>query len=101
MMKMYILVRELIPPGFAILGTAHGSIACYIQYQDHPDTIQWLSGPFHKVVCKVSDMEFEQAKMLDDHVLITESKLDGAEVALAFRPRANWPDAFKYFRLYR
>jgi hypothetical protein len=46
-------------------------------------------------------MEFEQAKMLDDHVLITESKLDGAEVALAFRPRAIWPDMFKYFRLYR
>ena len=27
--------------------------------------------------------------------------LGGAEVALAFKPRAEWPKAFRFYRLYR
>jgi|688.fasta_scaffold722650_1 hypothetical protein len=33
-------------------------------------------------------MEFKAAKSLDDNVVLTESPLDGVEVAIAFRPRA-------------
>jgi hypothetical protein len=49
----------------------------------------------------VSDAEFERAKAVEKHVCITESALDGAEVALAFCPRAEWPKMFRFFRLYR
>lgn len=75
---MYILVRESIPPGFAILAAAHASLAgC------------------------VSDEEFERAKEVEDHVVLTESALGGQEVALAFRPREEWPKAFNFYRIYR
>lgn len=100
-MKMYILVKESIPIGFAVLATAHASLACYLRFRDSIEVAEWLAGPFYKVVCRVTDAEFEAAKELEDHVVLTESALDGAEVAIAFRPRAEWPKAFKFYRLYR
>jgi hypothetical protein len=100
-MKMYILVKDSVPPGFAVLAAAHASLACYLKFQDSPEVKEWLSGPFYKVVCRVSEEEFERAKGVEDHVALTESALGGAEVALAFRPREEWPKAFGFFRLYR
>lgn len=100
-MKMHILVRESVPTGFAILAAAHASLACYLMFRDAPEVAAWLAGPFHKVVCRVSDTEFESAKAFKDNVVLTESALDGAEVAIAFRPREEWPKAFKFYRLYK
>lgn len=100
-LKMYILIRDAIPPGFATLGAAHASLAAYLRFKDEPAVAEWLSGPFYKTICRVSDAEFERAKAVDKHVCITESALDGAEVALAFCPRAEWPKMFRFFRLYR
>jgi len=100
-MKMYILVRESLPIGFAILAAAHASLACYTKFRDSPEVEAWLAGPFYKVVCRVTDAEFEAAKLLEDSVVLTESALDNVEVAIAFRPRAEWPKAFKFYRLYR
>lgn len=100
-MKMYILVRESVPIGFAVLAAAHASLACYLKFRDTPEVAAWLSGPFHKVVCRVSDEEFEKAKAFDDGVVLTESALAGQEVAIAFRPREEWPKAFKFYRLFR
>ncbi len=100
-MRMYILVRESIPTGFAILAAAHASLSCYLKFREMPEVEEWLSGPFYKVVCRVSDAEFEAAKAFDDHVVLTESALAGAEVAIAFRPRKEWPKAFKFYRLYK
>ena len=100
-MKMYILIPDSVPLGYAVLAAAHASLACYLKYRDDADVAAWLSGPFSKVICRVSDSEFEQAKAVDDSVLLTESALSGQEVALAFRPRAEWPKAFKFYRLFR
>lgn len=100
-MKMYILIRESVPTGFALVAAAHAGLACYLRFRDAPEVAAWLSGPFSKTVCKVSDQEFEQAKGFEDYVLITESALGGQEVALAFRPREEWPKAFRFYRLYR
>lgn len=100
-MKMYILVRESVPTGYAILAAAHASLACYLRFRDSPEVATWLSGPFYKVVCRVTDAEFEAAKAFEDHVVLTESGLDGAEVAIAFRPREEWPKPFRFYRLYR
>ena len=97
---MYILVRDAVPTGFAVLAAAHGSLAAYLRFRDTPEVAEWLAGPFRKVVCVVTDAEFERAKGFEDHVLLTESALDGAEVALAFKPRADWPRAFQFYRLY-
>ena len=61
----------------------------------------WASGVFRKVICRVSDKEFEEAKKCDAHVVITESALDNVEVAIGFVPRPIWPKSFQYFQLFR
>ena len=98
---MYILVKDSVPVGFAMLAAAHASLACYLKFKDSPEIVEWISGPFFKVVCKVTEAEFEAAKHVENHVVLTESALDGQEVAVAFRPRAEWPKSFKFHRLYR
>jgi len=98
---MYILIKESTPLGFAVLGAAHASLACYLRFRDSPDVATWLSGPFYKVICKVTDEEFEHAKTTEDHVILTKSALDGKEIAIAFKPREESPKAFKFYRLFR
>lgn len=100
-MKMYILIRRSVPRAFAILGAAHASLACYLKFRDSPEVASWLSGPFYKVICKANDQEFEQAKQTEDHVIITESALDDQEIALAFKPREEFPKSFRFLELYR
>jgi peptidyl-tRNA hydrolase len=101
-MKMYILVRDDIPLGFAMVAIAHASLAGYLQFKDTPEVARWLDpGPFFKVVCKASAAEFEKAKIVEDHVVLTESALGHREVAIAFKPREDWPKMFRFLRLYR
>ena len=100
-MKMYILIKEELPVGFALVAAAHASLAAYLKFKDSPEVAEWLAGPFRKTVCKVNPTEFEKAKEVSDHVVLTESALGGQEVALAFKPRAEWPTSFKFFRLYK
>ncbi len=100
-MKMYILVKETVPVGFALVAVAHAALAAYLHFKDTPEVATWLAGPFYKTICKVTEQEFAQAKATPDHVIITESALQGQEVALAFKPRAEWPASFKFYKLYR
>ncbi|MBN1895888.1 hypothetical protein JW906_15480 [bacterium] len=100
-MKMYILIKEDVPIGFAVLAAAHASLAAYLKFKDTPETAEWLSGPFYKVVCRVNEKEFEQAKTFPDYVVLTEAALGNREVAIAFRPRKEWPKPFKDYRLLR
>lgn len=97
---MYILIRESVPSGLAIVAAAHASLACYLRFRDSPEVSTWLEGPFYKAVCKVNDREFARAKEFADHVVLTESALDGQEVAIAFKPRETWPKPFRFYRLY-
>jgi peptidyl-tRNA hydrolase len=100
-MKMYIVLKESVPLGYAVLAAAHAALAAYLKFRESPEVAAWLSGPFYKVVCKVSEAEFEKAKAVEDHVVLTESGLGGQEVAIAFKPREDWPKAFKFYRLYK
>jgi len=100
-MKMYILIKQDVPTGFAVLAAAHAALAGYLKFKNTPEVEEWLSGPFYKTICSVNSTEFEKAKEVGDNVVITESALDGQEVALAFRPRDEWPRYFKFFRLYK
>lgn len=98
---MYILVRDDVPLGFAMVAVAHASLAAYLRFQESEEVKKWLDGPFFKAVCKVSGKEFDSAKQVPDHVVLTEAALGGREVAIAFRPREEWPKMFKFFKLYR
>jgi peptidyl-tRNA hydrolase len=100
-MKMYILVRDDVPFGFAMVAAAHASLAGYLRFQNEPEVREWLAGPFFKVVCKVNAKEFENAKQVADHMVLTESALANREVAIVFKPRADWPKMFRFLRLYR
>lgn len=100
-MKAYILIKESMPMGFALITAAHASLAMYLKYQDSEEVKHWINGPFYKVICKVNDKEFEQAKSLNDFVVLTESSLNGQETAIAFKPREEWPKTFKFYRLWK
>jgi hypothetical protein len=98
-LRMYILIRESVPVGLALVAAAHASLAAYLKFRDAPEVAEWLAGPFYKTVCKATDGEFERAKEVADHVVLTESALGGQEVAIAFRPRAEYPKMFRFLRL--
>ena len=100
-MKMYILIKEDVPLGLAMTAAAHASMAGYLEFKNTPEVAEWLFGPFKKVVCKVNEKEFENAKEVEDHVVLTESALDDQEVAIAFKPRIEWPKMMKFLRLYK
>jgi len=99
-MKMYILIKESISLGYAMVASAHASLSCYLKFQDTPEMQKWLSSSFRKVVCVVNDKEFEKVKSVADNVILTESTLNKQEVAIAFNPREEWPTYFKFLRLY-
>jgi hypothetical protein len=98
---MYILIRDSIGAGDAALGAAHAAVATYERFEDRWETRLWISGVFRKVVCRVDDAQFEKAKGLPDHVVITESALEGAEVAIGLMPRVEWPKWLRFVPLYR
>jgi peptidyl-tRNA hydrolase len=100
-MKAYILIREDVPLSYAMVASAHASLAMYLKFKDTPEVQEWLEGPFYKVICKVDEKEFERAKTVEDHVVITESALEDQEVAAAFKPRSEWPKMMQFLRLYR
>jgi peptidyl-tRNA hydrolase len=98
-MRMYILIKDNIEPGFAITAAAHGALACYLKFKDEPNMAKWLDQSFKKVVCRVGATEFESAKAFADHVVMTESAL--GETAIVFKPREEWPKPFRFYRLWR
>lgn len=100
-MKMYLLIKDTVPDEFAPVIAAHASLACYKQYESDPDMQSWVKGIFKKVVCRVTEDEFSQARKEDRHVLLTESALDDQEVVLGFCPRTEYPKSFRFFRKWK
>lgn len=99
-LKMYILVKASLEPGHAITAACHAAVATAERFSRSWEVRTWLGGVFRKVVCRVSEEEFERAKSFPDHVVMTESALGGREVALGFKPRTEWPKAFRFYKLY-
>lgn len=102
-LKMYILVKDNIDLGHAILACAHGSLACYLDNQSDPTMQQYVKESFRKVVCKITPEQFDKAKtlMLPGDRVMVESGLGGAETAIVFKPREEWEKFFKFLSLYK
>lgn len=103
-LKMYILIKEGVDIGHALLACSHGSLMCYLKFKDKivmSDYIDSNKQNFRKCVCKVKEAEFEKAKTYEDFVIVTESGLDNMETALVFCPREEWPKFFQFLRLYK
>ena len=102
MKKMYILVLDDVPIGFALNSVAHASVAITMKYKDNPDFQDWLTNSFRKVTCKVTWDEFVWAcHNIEDIIVITESALDNKDVCLITNPRDEYPVEFKKFKLYK
>ena len=100
-MKMYIAIRDSIPVGFAINSASHGSLMAYLKWNmDDTDFQDWMLYSFKKVTCRVTDEEFEQLKQLDKVVVVSESALQGEEVAVVLAPRKEWPEIVRQLKLY-
>lgn len=108
-LKMYICIKKSIP-SHKVLGAAHGVLMAHLKFS-HTTAFEhgkwyseWLKNSFRKVICEVTDEEFNQLKELDDFkmgwaIVVTESALDNQEIAIVFCPRPAWPKCFKYFPL--
>jgi hypothetical protein len=100
-MKMYIAIKEWVPTGHALNTAAHAGLIGWLEYQDLPETQEWLDTSFKKVTCMVSDEEFAELKKVPNSYVITESRLDNDEVAIVFAPRNEWPEIMKTLRLWK
>jgi hypothetical protein len=96
---MYVLIKDCVPTGFALVAAAHVSLAACLQFKDTPEICEWIFGPFGKTVCEVNETKFEVAKMIVDNVIITESTSENMKVPIAFKPRQEWPKQLRRFAL--
>jgi hypothetical protein len=95
---MYICIKQSLP-SHKVLGVAHGVLMAHLKCHERLDYQAWLNQSFRKVVCEVSDAEFEILKSETDYITVTESGLGGMEIAHVFCPRAQWPERFRQYPL--
>lgn len=106
-MKLYILILDDVPLGHAINAAAHGSLMSYKAWEGIPEYDEWYHESFKKVTCKVNQKELDKAMSVPEQVhcrIITESSLDNRIVGAVFCPISKdkeYPNCFKYFRLYK
>ena len=106
-MKMYILIKDTVPLGHAINCAAHAGAMAILEWREYNEDgfSDWIAKSFKKVTCKVTEAEFAAVKYSElEQISVTESNLNGEEVALVIKPLINdddYPKMFKYFKLYR
>lgn len=101
-LKMYILVKDSIPIGLAMAAVAHAAISCFDEYIMEPTMTAWYKCSFRKVICKVTEAEFNKVKSIVANIVtMTESSLGDTETAIALCPREEWPNCIRYLRLYK
>ncbi len=105
-LRMYIIVRDDLPPEHVALACAHGSLAAWFKWAAHEDMEffgifnEWQQTSFRKVICKATAEQFERAKLEHAHIVMTESSL-GRETALVLRIAEEYPKFFKFLPKYK
>jgi hypothetical protein len=102
-MKMYICIKDSTPVGMAMNAAAHAGLMCHLEYKDDGVYQAWLANSFKKVTCMVTPAEFAMLKELDDHLIVTESRMDNAELAVVLKPRhdVEWPEFVNLLKLWK
>ncbi|CAB4124629.1 hypothetical protein UFOVP181_157 [uncultured Caudovirales phage] len=102
-MKMYICIKEGTAPGMAMNAAAHAALMCHLEFCEDPDYEYWLEKSFKKVTCAVTPAEFSLLKGIDKQVIVTESRMDNAELAIVLCPRADkeWPEFVNLLKLWK
>ena len=102
-MKMYICIKQDTAVGMAMNAAAHAGLMCHMKFCDDSDYLDWLDKSFKKVTCAVTDAEFAMLKTVPDHLVVTESRLDNAELAIVLKPRHDndWPEFVNLLKLWK
>jgi hypothetical protein len=119
-LRMYILVKDSVPDDYVPLMVAHAAINCIFKYGSlpvdevypnipvkEPLFLYWyLHNNMAKVICRVSEREFQQAcEEADDYIIQSETNgLDPGHLTncvVAFVPRSDYPDCFKHYELWK
>lgn len=108
-LRMYIIVRDDLPPEHVALTCAHASLAAWFKWAAHEDMeffpifLEWKDTSFRKVICKATAEQFERAKLETEnaHLVMTESSLGGRETALVLRIAEEYPKFFKFLPKYK
>jgi peptidyl-tRNA hydrolase len=102
-MKMYICIKDDLPAGMAMNSAAHAGLMCHLKFSDDGDYLDWLTNSFKKVTCAVTPAEFAMLKEVSDSFVVTESRLNGQEVAVVLKPRQpnEWPEFVNLLKLWK
>lgn len=102
-MKMYICIKDDLPVGIAMNSAAHAGLMCHLKFSEDLDYLDWLDKSFKKVTCAVTPAEFSMLKEVSDSFVVTESRLDGKEVAVVLKPRNDndWPEFVNLLKLWK
>jgi peptidyl-tRNA hydrolase len=121
-LKMYLLVLDDVPLGFAVNSIAHAAVGSVVTWLEEEEAWamgnalsntqptrkekeqnaivhEWLNKSFKKVSCVVTPEQFEQAKTLPDAIVFSESDLGDREVSLALKPRYRWPSMVSEWKM--
>ena len=102
MNKEYILIKEGTPDEFVPAICAHAALIGHLQWHAIPAYQFWLMNSFKKVVCKINTEEFNSIKDMNLNIkVVTESALQGKEVAIVVMPNISLPKEFKQFKLWK
>ena len=102
-MKMYICIKDSTPVGMAMNAAAHAGLMCHMEFCEDGEYLEWLDKSFKKVTCSVTPAEFAMLKQLDRHLVVTESRMDNAELAVVLCPRHDndWPEFVNLLKLWK
>ena len=102
-MKMYICIKQDTPVGMAMNAAAHASLMCHQAFSEYGEYMDWLDNSFKKVTCAVTDAEFAMLKTVDRRLVVTESRLNNAELAIVLCPRNpnEWPEFVNLLKLWK
>jgi peptidyl-tRNA hydrolase len=102
-MKMYICIKQDTAVGMAMNAAAHAGLMCHMEFCDDGNYLEWLEKSFKKVTCSVTDAEFAMLKTVEDHLIVTESRLQNAELAIVLKPRHDndWPEFVNLLKLWK
>jgi peptidyl-tRNA hydrolase len=102
-MKMYICIKDDTAVGMAMNAAAHGSLMCHLEFNSLPVYQEWLEKSFKKVTCAVTPAEFAMLKELSANIVVTESRMNNAELAVVLcpRPDQDWPEFVNLLKLWK
>jgi peptidyl-tRNA hydrolase len=102
-MKMYICIKDDTPTGMAMNAAAHAGLMCHLEFSEDLDYLEWLEKSFKKVTCSVTPAEFAMLKALDKNLIVTESRMNNAELAVVLCPRNDndWPEFVNLLKLWK